>query len=211
MARPRADAPRERAHVEVHAPRPDAPLARPLALRPQGRWEPADSVWAEDDEVDPIVHEVLDAGPRDPVRDGQVIPGEDGDHDPIAEAAELNRYADSRAAVKLLEWVLEQDHRCIDAWAHLGVVALNQDRPAVARPHYETAVAIGEQAITKGFDGVLSWGLTTTPDARTSAHVRDEPPVAGGVIAVRGGPARSDASETMQGAPTPPGLTAPSS
>lgn len=102
---------------------------------------------------------MLAGGARDLYEMEQVIPGAIDDYDPITEAAELNRFGQSRAALRLLESVLEQEERCIDAWVHLGLVALNQDRPAVARPHYEKAVAIAEQTVTSGFGGVLAWTL----------------------------------------------------
>lgn len=114
--------------------------------------------WHDEREVDPLVEQVLEAVPRDLYEMEQVIPGAEDDWDPITEAGERNRFGDNRTAVRILRDVIEDEPRCIDAWVHLGVIELYQDRPAQARPHYETGVAIAEQTITADFTGVLSPG-----------------------------------------------------
>ncbi len=58
----------------------------------------------------------------------------------------------------LLEGQIEWGARCIDAHAHLGGLAFEQDDPAAAQRHYATGVAVAEASMPDGFGGVLGWG-----------------------------------------------------
>ncbi len=82
---------------------------------------------------------------------------------PIVDAAELHRAGYHRDAARLLEGLLAIDIRCIDAWAHLGLIAFDTRGPGPARELYETGVAIAERSLPDGFDAVLPWGWVDNP------------------------------------------------
>lgn len=134
-------------------------LSRPLALTPQGIWDPTEAYWGEaGDDDHPLVRQMIDAGPRPAFEMEQVIPGvadDDWDVDPVADAAELHRAGADREASRILKNLIAQDDRCIDAWVHLGNIAFDKRGPTAAWELYDTAVAIGEQTISAGFAGVL--------------------------------------------------------
>ena len=58
----------------------------------------------------------------------------------------------------LLEGLIEWDARCIDAHAHLGGLAFEQNDPAAAQAHYATGVRIAECSLPEDFGGVRGWG-----------------------------------------------------
>lgn len=137
-------------------------IQSPLALQPQGDWDPADEYWGEaGDEVPALWEEVVAAGKRPSFEMEQILPGvdpDDWDGDPIVDAAELHRAGRHRDAVALLEGLVAIDARCVDAWGHLGLIAFDTHGPGPARDLYETGVAIAERSLPDGFGGVLSWG-----------------------------------------------------
>ncbi len=137
-------------------------LAVPLRLTYAGMWDPADQYWGEEGvELDPVTEQIVAAGPRPEFEMEQVIPGEDPDDwddDPIIHSAELRRAGYTKEATTLLESLLEQDERCIDAWVHLGNIAFERG-PKAALGLYDTAVSIGERSLPEHFDGLLPRGL----------------------------------------------------
>jgi len=139
-------------------PRPGAPLA----LNPMGDWDPAEEYWGEPGEpVHPLSQDVITAGVRPCFEMEQVLPGVEPDHwdrDPIVDAAELHRAGHHREAIRALEGLLAIDARCVDAWGHLGLIAFDTRGPGPAAELYQAGVAIAEQSLPVGFDGVLSWG-----------------------------------------------------
>ena len=133
-----------------------------LGLRPAGDWDPAEDLEAGPRRLHGLAELIIAAGRRPLFEMEQVIPGvaaDDWDIDPVADAAELSRRGDARAATQILEGLVAQDERCIDAWVHLGNMAFEHAGPETALPLYDRAVAIGEQALGSGFFGVLSWGF----------------------------------------------------
>jgi tetratricopeptide (TPR) repeat protein len=138
-------------------------IARPLALTRRGEWDPADQYWGDDDtDLDPLIEQVVAAGPRPAFEMEQVIPGmesDDWDMDPVADAAEWHRAGDDRLAARILRGLIAEDERCVDAWVHLGNIALDANRPKAALDLYDTAVAIAEHSLPAGFNGVLPRGL----------------------------------------------------
>jgi len=105
--------------------------------------------------------QVIVAGVRPWFEMEQVLPGvddDDWDCDPIVEAAELHRSGYRREAIRLVEGLLAQDRRCVDAWGHLGNFMFNTRGPGPALDFYRTGVAVAEQALPIGFAGVLSRG-----------------------------------------------------
>lgn len=139
-------------------------VAEPLRLDERGRWDPDEEYWGEaGDELHPLREEVIAAGPRPCFEMEQVIPGvdaDDWDSDPIVDAAELHRAGEHRRARNLLEDLVAQDPRCIDAWGHLGLIAFDTRGPGPARVFYETGIAVAEMSLPDGFGGVLGWGWT---------------------------------------------------
>ena len=71
---------------------------------------------------------------------------------------QLRDHGDAAAAVELLGGLLARDARCLDAHAHLGLLAFNAGEPHVALGHYATGVQIGERSPNESFNGVLPWG-----------------------------------------------------
>jgi len=132
----------------------------PLRLQYHGTWDPAEEYWGEpDDPIDDIFQTIIAAGPRPECEMEQVLPGQDPDDidDDIIRSAELRQAGYSGKARALLRAMIVQDPRCIDAHVHIGNLMFD-DNPKGALAHYQTAVAIGEQALPGGFGGVLPWG-----------------------------------------------------
>jgi tetratricopeptide (TPR) repeat protein len=134
----------------------------PLKLEARGEWDPAEEYWAEEGEpIEAWAQPIIQRGPRPQYEMEHILPGvdpEDFDSDPILQANELKDRGLIARAKKLLEKLLIQDLRCLDAHAHLGNLAFDQDvRTAI--DHYQRGVRIGELSLGENFEGVLSWGL----------------------------------------------------
>ncbi|HZV51749.1 MAG TPA: hypothetical protein VFD49_18535 [Candidatus Dormibacteraeota bacterium] len=138
----------------------DACRARPLRLQLVGTWEPAEQYWGEPGvPIEPELRPLIVAGPRPQCQLERVLPfGVDGRlGDPIATALELARGGRRREARGLLRSLVERDPRCLDAHVHLGNLTFRRS-PRAALIHYQTAVAVGELALPRDFNGVLGWG-----------------------------------------------------
>ncbi|MBI5481907.1 MAG: hypothetical protein HY906_23835 [Deltaproteobacteria bacterium] len=135
----------------------------PLEVRPMGDWDPAEEYWGEEGEaLTAWATAIIARGPRPAFELEQVIPGadpDDWDSDPILEANDLKAAGHHREANELLNGLLAQDLRCLDAHAHLGNAEYAHS-PDQALRHYRAGAAIGDQALGAGFTGVLPWGLT---------------------------------------------------
>jgi hypothetical protein len=133
----------------------------PLALEPEGDWDPEEEYWGEKGEpLEEWAKPIVARGKRPAFEMEQVLPGadpDDWDTDPIIEASELNAAGERRAAETLLMKVLAEDLRCLDAHAHLGSFAFDDD-PKQAMRHYRVGSAIGDLSLGPDFDGVLPWG-----------------------------------------------------
>ena len=126
----------------------------PLALHPQGTWDPATEPWLFEEDPSPLYDEIRAAGPRALSEMEQMLP-EDAvelrwEDDPIVEAVALTDAGAYHEAVDLLGDLLSVDLRCLDAHAHLGNLELRgRIRVDVgqAERHYSVGVALGEQAL----------------------------------------------------------------
>lgn len=146
--------------------------AQPLRLQFIGMWKPENDYWGEPgDELEPDFEEIIEAGARPECEMEQVIPGSDpaDPEDAIILSADLARAGHRREAREMLRELLIQDQRCIDAHAHLGNLVFDGD-PAGALVHYQTGVAIGEQALPPRYTGVLPWGLVDNRPFLRSLH-----------------------------------------
>lgn len=134
----------------------------PLALRPEGDWDPEEEYWGEEGRPIPEwERSIKDRGSRPAFEMEQVLPGqdsEDPDSDPIFEAVELKEGGGRGEAEALLMSLLAKDLRCLDAHAHLGNWEFDL-RPKQALRHYSVGVGIGDLALGPAFEGVLPWGL----------------------------------------------------
>jgi tetratricopeptide (TPR) repeat protein len=131
----------------------------PLALRPQGDWDPAEEYWGE--RVESWAKPIIKRGPRPMYEMEQILPGadpEDFDSDPILEANELKDRGQIARARNLLEKLLVKEIRCLDAHAHLGNLAFDKNIPT-SLDHYQRGVLIGELSLGDNFEGVLPWGM----------------------------------------------------
>jgi tetratricopeptide (TPR) repeat protein len=134
----------------------------PLELRQQGEWDPAEEYWGEAGKpIEAWAKPIIKRGPRPMFEMEQILPGadpEDFDSDPILEANELRDRGQLGRAKKLLEKLLIKDVRCLDAHAHLGNIAFDND-VRTALDHYQRGVLIGELSLGEKFEGVLPWGM----------------------------------------------------
>ncbi|MBK7862492.1 MAG: hypothetical protein IPJ65_28570 [Archangiaceae bacterium] len=133
----------------------------PLALRDEGEWDPKEQYWGEEGEpIEERAKPIIARGPRPMYEMEQVFPGSQPDEgpEPIVDALELRDAGRMSEAIDLLEGLLAQDLRCLDAHAHLGNFAFDTF-PKLALHHFEVGAAIGALSLPRGFDGVLPWGL----------------------------------------------------
>ncbi len=132
----------------------------PLELRDQCTWDPAKDFWVGRGEpLEDWAKQVLAGGPRPSYEMEQIVPGivwEDWMDDPINDAIARFEAGSVVRARQMLVDLLAQDLRCLDAHAHLGNFAFEQDVELALR-HYELGVRIGELSLGAGFDGVLPW------------------------------------------------------
>jgi hypothetical protein len=141
----------------------------PLKLEEQGLFEP-DKETDLVEEGDPFAKyylPIMAYGPRREYEMEQIIPfedPEDWDSDPITQAADAFERDDKQAAYQMMEEVLAEDLRCIDAHAHLGNWEFNVSdshfdfREEKARRHYEAGLRIAELGFGCNFHDLLPWG-----------------------------------------------------
>ena len=149
----------------VDPPEPIVLRGGPLQLHERGVWDPAAQYWGEpEDTIAASIAQVIAGGPRMEFEFEQILPGHgDPDHDDaIIEAMELRDRGDAAAAIELLSGLLERDARCLDAHAHLGLLAFNAGDAQLALGHYAAGVQIAERSLPELFNGVLPWGWIDT-------------------------------------------------
>lgn len=107
----------------------------------------------------PLV-EVAAGGARRSFEFEQLLPGGDDPEprDPIEEAIALRDAGQLRQAVDLLDGLVEWDSRCLDAYAHLGLLAFDRRDPRSALTYYAAGVCVAERSLPDDFDGVVGWG-----------------------------------------------------
>ncbi len=141
----------------------------PLKLEEQGMFDPEEEhdLFEEDDPFAQYYLPIMAYGKRREIEMEQVIPFEDPenwDSDPIIQAADAYEKEDRLTAYKIMEEVLSEDLRCIDAHAHLGNWEFNTfDTPHKrteerAKRHYEAGLRIAELSLGENFHDLLPWG-----------------------------------------------------
>lgn len=107
----------------------------------------------------PLV-EVAAGGARRSFEFEQLLPeGDDPEpRDPIEEAIALRDAGQLRRAVDALEGLVEWDSRCLDAHAHLGLLAFDRAEPRSALAYYAAGVCVAERSLPEDFDEVVGWG-----------------------------------------------------
>ena len=97
---------------------------RPLKLRDEGIWKPAEQCWVEaEDPTRKYFESMIQAGERPEYTMEEITPGDDPEdpwEDPLSQAVEFYGCGDDISAHKIMERILTQDLRCLDAHAHLG-------------------------------------------------------------------------------------------
>lgn len=133
----------------------------PLKLEDMGEWRPDEHYWGEEDEpLEAWAQPIYDGGPRPQFEMEQVVPGEDPmafDDGAILRAIHARDTGDPTRAFEILNDLLTQDLRCLDAHAHLGNFEMDC-WPGRAMRHYKAGVEIGKQSLGEDFRGVLPWG-----------------------------------------------------
>lgn len=147
----------------------------PLGVEDMGTFDLAERVEAfeEPDFYAPLWRQ-LTAKPRptlefDEAASGPPFDERAPDADPVGDAADLIHGGEMSAAHGLLNDILYDDLRCIDAHAHLGIIALRFDRH-LALEHYRVGIAIAELSLPSGFDGALLWGFIYNRPFLRSLH-----------------------------------------
>ena len=134
----------------------------PLQLHHRGVWDPAEEYWGEEGEpIEEWARPIIARGPRPMYEMEQVLPGadpDDPDSDPILRANNLRDAGRKARARQVLERLLINDLRCLDAHAHLGNLVFS-DNVRSALWHYERGVLIGYLSLVEDLDCVLPWGL----------------------------------------------------
>lgn len=135
----------------------------PLALARKGDFDPRKEIdeqreGGEEPYIPDCYLPILAAGVRPEFEMDQVIPGSaaDDDDDPVVLAAETYNAGDRADAERILMDLLAEDIRCIDAFAHLGFMRIDND-PESALRYYRAGTEIAELSFPPGFNGVLSW------------------------------------------------------
>jgi hypothetical protein len=144
----------------IDPPEPIVLPGGPLQLYERGIWDPAAQYWGDpEDTIAASIAQVIAGGPRMEFEFEQILPshGDPDSDDAIIEAMELRDCGDT-AAIALLGGLLERDARCLDAHAHLGVLAFGAGDAQLALGHYATGVQIAERSLPEAFNGVLPWG-----------------------------------------------------
>ena len=113
--------------------------------------------------------EVIAAGPRLQYEFEQLLPGGENPDagDPILDAVELRDRGYPDRARALLDGLVEWDARCIDAHAHLGGLAFDQDDLAEAQAHYATGVRIAESLAARRIRRRARLGMDRQPPVPT--------------------------------------------
>lgn len=143
----------------------------PLRLEDRGTWDPDEEYWGEPgDPVEEWARPIIAQGPR-PAFEMEQVGGDptDPESDPVGDAADLKDAGDWGGARRLLMELCEEDLRCLDAHAHLGNLAFEDD-PEAAQRHYMAGVAIGGLSLPAGFDGVLAWGFNDNRPSLRCLH-----------------------------------------
>lgn len=133
----------------------------PLRLFERGEWNPAQEYWGElHGTVAVSLVAVIVGGARPEFEFEQLLPGGDDPEaeDPILDAMDLRDRGDGGGATRMLEDLVAWDARCLDAHAHLGMLAFAAGDLDEACAHYATGVEIAERSFGATFDGVLRWG-----------------------------------------------------
>ena len=139
----------------------DALGLEPLPVEDSGEYavgELSDAYYEPEDEREPIpprprraveMHAIVWEGRR-------AFERNDLDDCPVSDAAKLKDGGDLVGARKLLNEVLHDDLRCIDAHAHLGNLEfdLSAERALV---HYELGIRIGARMLRGHEDAMLLW------------------------------------------------------
>lgn len=129
----------------------------PLKLQNCGNFDPGDHDWGDPDQpLADWVRPIIAWGLRPRYEMEQVLV--DDFNDALDRAERENKTWQKAILLELCG----EDLRCLDAHAHLGLLAFNRrgkNAAAEALRHYEVGVRIGELSLGADFDGVLPWGL----------------------------------------------------
>lgn len=110
---------------------------------------------------------IVGRGPRREFEMEQIIPFDNPDEpdlDPITQASEAYKSGDNETAYQIIEEVLSEDQRCIDAHAHLGNWDFDfYDSPhrhteERTKHHFQVGLAIAELTLGPAFADLLPYG-----------------------------------------------------
>lgn len=142
---------------------PATPLDRltPIPIEEMGEIHLRDLLGIEPDtSFQPWASQIRARGPRPVVEMESIVPGRDPgnfDEDPIDVAIGLRDAGRAAEGIALLESLIDADPRCLDAYAHLGNFAFDDD-VQTALAYYEEGVRIGDHSLAPYGEVFVPWG-----------------------------------------------------
>ncbi|MBU1339499.1 MAG: hypothetical protein KKD56_10575 [Acidobacteria bacterium] len=155
---------------KVESVRIDIPALNlePLSLKDPWPWKPKEEYWGEPDDMTlKYFKGIKKFGQRISYEMEQILPFDDPEEpfdDPITVANDLFQGGQFDEAYRMMEKLLVEDLRCLDAHAHLGNWLFNRAKGPQSfsleksRKHYEVGVRIGELSFPGDENIVLPWG-----------------------------------------------------
>jgi tetratricopeptide (TPR) repeat protein len=144
----------------------------PLILTNHGVWKINDYDLVDEDDSNSldkeIYHDVMLLGNRPWWEMEQIMPNPNGEpidemYCPILEGIEITESEGNSAGMNFFKSLLKIDHRCLDAYAHIGNIYFNlkgsKRRFDRAKAYYKQGVAIGLKAIGEHIHDVFPWGM----------------------------------------------------
>ena len=136
---------------------------QPLKITYIGEWDPKDHYWGKRNEhLQEWAKPIYDFGKRQKFAMEEIIPGFDPTYlkpDPILEAIFLRNKGKIPQAIERFKDMLEEDFRCLQAYAHLGVIFFEIDANQSAK-YYDIGMNIGLMSLKDDFNGLLPWVIT---------------------------------------------------
>ncbi len=138
-----------------------------LKIKHSDHWDPADELQYQGhtgEDLQSPFDQILASGKRCAWEMENILPGDDphAPDCPIGVGIDMMDTGDWYGAVKHMKSLIQQDQRCLDAYAHLGTWYFEYGNPHelnTAKNYYKTGVAIGLKSIGDNANDVFPWGF----------------------------------------------------